>query len=155
MMGGTGSRSEFEAQPDFMPDKYESGTPNTIGFAGLGAGATYLTGQTIEGIRAKEEQLTRRFLERLEAFKDQVTVYGPNDAARQTAVISFNVKNISPSDAAMFLKKILASCAVPASIARLRRIARSGHFHEGRFDSASVFSTQAGRWTGLPKPLWR
>ena len=105
MMGGTGSRSEFEAQPDFMPDKYESGTPNTIGFAGLGAGATYLTGQTIEGIRAKEEQLTRRFLERLEAFKDQVTVYGPSDAARQTAVISFNVKNISPSDAAMFFEE--------------------------------------------------
>lgn len=105
MMGGTGSRSEFEAQPDFMPDKYESGTPNTIGFAGLGAGATYLTGQTIEGIRAKEEQLTRRFLERLEAFKDQVTVYGLSDAARQTAVISFNVKNISPSDAAMFFEE--------------------------------------------------
>ena len=105
MMGGTGSRSEFEAQPDFMPDKYESGTPNTIGFAGLGAGATYLAGQTMERIRAKEEQLTRRFLERLEAFKDQVTVYGPNDAARQTAVISFNVKNISPSDAAMFFEE--------------------------------------------------
>ena len=105
MMGGTGSRSEFEAQPDFMPDKYESGTPNTIGFAGLGAGATYLAEQTIDRIRAKEEQLTRRFLGRLEAFKDQVTVYGPNDAARQTAVISFNVKNISPSDAAMFFEE--------------------------------------------------
>ncbi|MEN6639342.1 MAG: aminotransferase class V-fold PLP-dependent enzyme, partial [Smithella sp.] len=105
MMGGTGSRSEFEAQPDFMPDKYESGTPNTIGYAGLGAGATYLAEQTIDVIRTKEEQLTRRFLERLEAFKDQVTVYGPNDAARQTAVISFNVKNISPSDAAMFFEE--------------------------------------------------
>jgi cysteine desulfurase family protein len=105
MMGGTGSRSEFEAQPDFMPDKYESGTPNTIGFAGLGAGVTYLAGQTIDVIRTKEEQLTRRFLERLEAFKDQVTVYGLIDAARQTAVISFNVKNISPSDAAMFFEE--------------------------------------------------
>ena len=105
MMGGTGSRSEFEAQPDFMSDKYESGTPNTIGFAGLGAGVTYLAEQTIDGIRAKEEQLIRRFLERLEAFKDQVTVYGLNDAARQTAVISFNVKNISPSDAAMFFEE--------------------------------------------------
>ena len=33
MMGGTGSRSEFEIQPDFLPDKYESGTPNALGFA--------------------------------------------------------------------------------------------------------------------------
>src|SRR5207237_4601850 len=37
MRGGTGSRSEFEIQPDFAPDRYESGTLNGIGIAGLGA----------------------------------------------------------------------------------------------------------------------
>ena len=35
--GGTGSHSEFESQPDFLPDKYESGTLNVIGLAGLHA----------------------------------------------------------------------------------------------------------------------
>ncbi len=105
MMGGTGSRSEFEAQPDFMPDKYESGTPNTIGFAGLGAGVTYVLEQTVEAIRAKEEHLTSRFLGQLKEFNDQVTVYGPNDASRQTAVVSFNLKKISPSAAASFFEE--------------------------------------------------
>ena len=38
MHGGTGSRSEFEEQPDVLPDKLESGTPNGVGIAGLGAG---------------------------------------------------------------------------------------------------------------------
>jgi len=100
MMGGTGSRSEFEEQPDFMPDKFESGTPNTIGFAGLKAGAAFVLEQAIEVIRAREQQLTACFLEQLEALGNDVTVYGPKDSSKQTAVVSFNVKNISPSDAA-------------------------------------------------------
>jgi cysteine desulfurase family protein len=105
MMGGTGSRSEFEAQPDFMPDKYESGTPNTIGFAGLSAGVSFVLEQTMEAIRAKEEQLTFRFLGQLNEFRDQLIVYGPNDATKRTAVVSFNVKNISPSDAALYFEE--------------------------------------------------
>ncbi|PKN75780.1 MAG: cysteine desulfurase [Deltaproteobacteria bacterium HGW-Deltaproteobacteria-10] len=104
MMGGTGSRSEFEEQPDFMPDKYESGTPNTIGLAGLGAGVAYVLEQTIEAIRAREEQLTYTFLEQLKEFKDRVTVYGTTDTARRTAVVSFNLKDVSPSDAALYFE---------------------------------------------------
>lgn len=105
MRGGTGSRSEFEAQPEFMPDKYESGTPNAIGLTGLGAGVSFILEQTIEAVRAKEEQLTFRFLQQLKEEKDQVTIYGPNDAQRQTAVVSFNLKNISPSDAALYFEE--------------------------------------------------
>jgi len=104
MMGGTGSRSEFEEQPDFMPDKYESGTPNTICLAGLGAGVAYVLEQTIEAIRAREEQLTYTFLEQLKEFKDRVTVYGTTDTARRTAVVSFNLKGVSPSDAALYFE---------------------------------------------------
>ncbi len=105
MRGGTGSRSEFEAQPDFMPDKYESGTPNTIGLAGLRAGVTFILEQTIQAIRAKEEHLTSRFLEQLKDEKDIVTIYGHKDAALQTAVVSFNLKNITPSDAALYFEE--------------------------------------------------
>ncbi|MRR16211.1 MAG: aminotransferase class V-fold PLP-dependent enzyme [Deltaproteobacteria bacterium] len=105
MRGGTGSRSEFEEQPDFMPDKYESGTPNVIGLAGLGASAAFILERTIAAIRAKEERLTARFLDRLKAMRDRVTIYGPQDAARQTAVVSFNVKNVTPSDAALYFEE--------------------------------------------------
>jgi cysteine desulfurase family protein len=105
MRGGTGSRSEFEYQPDFMPDKYESGTPNAIGLAGLGAGVTFILEQTIQAIRAKEEKLTSRFLDQLKEEKDKVTIYGPKDAALQTAVVSFNLKNITPSDAALYFEE--------------------------------------------------
>lgn len=102
MTGGTGSRSEFEGQPDFMPDKYESGTPNTIGLAGLGAGVRFVLAEGVEAIRSKEEGLTTRFLAGLAALPG-VTVYGPPDAANRTAVVSFNIAGVSPSAAALEL----------------------------------------------------
>lgn len=105
MRGGTGSRSEFEIQPDFMPDKYESGTPNAIGIAGLGAGVNFILEQTIEVIRAKEVQLTSRFLDQLKVEKEKVTIYGPKDVSLQTAVVSFNLKNITPSDASLYFEE--------------------------------------------------
>ncbi len=105
MMGGTGSHSEFEDQPNFMPDQYESGTPNTIGFAGLGAGVTFVLEQTVEAIRTKEKSLTSNFLDQLKALSDQVMIYGSGDISRQTAVISFNVKNITSSDAAVYFEE--------------------------------------------------
>ena len=105
MMGGTGSRSEFEEQPDFMPDKYESGTPNTVGFAGLLAGLNFLFKQSLAAVRRQEIRLVARFLERMDDLRDCVTVYGVNDATRQTAVVSFNIRNMTPSDAALSLEE--------------------------------------------------
>jgi cysteine desulfurase family protein len=102
MTGGTGSRSEFEGQPDFMPDKYESGTPNTIGLAGLGAGVRFVLAEGLDAIRAKKEGLTARFLAGLAALPG-VIVYGPPDAASRTAVVSFNIAGVSPSAAALDL----------------------------------------------------
>lgn len=51
-MGGTGSLSDLEEQPDFVPDKYESGTLNVIGLAGLRASLEWLENQGITHIRA-------------------------------------------------------------------------------------------------------
>ncbi|MDD5711792.1 MAG: aminotransferase class V-fold PLP-dependent enzyme, partial [Smithellaceae bacterium] len=74
--GGTGSLSESERQPDFMPDRYESGTPNAIGIAGLAAGVTYVQKRGIKDIRTAESLLTQMFLDGLRGM-DGVTVYGP------------------------------------------------------------------------------
>ena len=100
MMGGTGSRSEFESQPDFMPDKYESGTPNTIGLAGLGDGVRFVLAEGVETIRNKETSLTEKFLQGLASLQG-ITVYGPPSAAGRTAVVSFNIAGVSPSEAAL------------------------------------------------------
>ncbi|MFH1081575.1 MAG: aminotransferase class V-fold PLP-dependent enzyme [Pseudomonadota bacterium] len=103
MRGGTGSRSEFEEQPDFMPDKYECGTPNTIGLAGLCAGVAFILEQGVEAVREKEETLTRRFLNHLHDLSGDITVYGPLTAQPRISLISFNLRDIISSDAALYL----------------------------------------------------
>jgi cysteine desulfurase family protein len=100
--GGTGSRSEEELQPPFLPDKYESGTPNTVGLAGLAAGVRFVLEQTVAAIRAHEMALTHQLLDGLLALPG-VTVYGPHEAARQTATVSFNVAGRQPSEVGLAL----------------------------------------------------
>jgi selenocysteine lyase/cysteine desulfurase len=102
MEGGTGSRSEFEQQPDFLPDKYEAGTPNTVGLAGLLAGVSWILSRGVEHIRSHEEALTGRFIAGLKEIPG-VTLYGPGDPALQAALVSFNIEGLTPSDAAMEL----------------------------------------------------
>ena len=102
--GGTGSRSEHETHPDFMPDALEAGTPNTHGLAGLAAGASFVMDTGIDRIRAHELGLTRRFLDGLSRVPG-VQTYGPPPGADRVAVVSLNLNGRSPSDLARTLDR--------------------------------------------------
>jgi cysteine desulfurase family protein len=102
--GGTGSHSEYEYQPDFLPDKYESGTPNTVGLAGLGAGVRFVLSQGVSRMQKKEETLTQLLLQGLKAIPS-VTVYGGSDTRRQVAIVSFNISGLTPSELVMQLEE--------------------------------------------------
>lgn len=102
MYGGTGSLSDREEQPDFLPDKYESGTLNVIGIAGLAAGLTYLKEEGIDNILHRD----RRYVDLiLDGIKDlpEITVYGRKSSQTQTGVLSVNFAGLSPSDAGEIL----------------------------------------------------
>ena len=100
--GGTGSRSELEEQPDFLPDMCESGTPNAVGLAGLAAGVRWVLERGVETIRAHEVALTQRLIDGLREIPG-VTVYGGLDATRQTATVSFNIAGLEPSEVGLRL----------------------------------------------------
>jgi cysteine desulfurase/selenocysteine lyase len=100
--GGTGSRSEYEEQPGFLPDKFESGTPNAVGLAGLIAGIRWVQEQGIKRIRAHEIALTSLLLEGLTSMPC-VTVYGSRSAHRQTATVSFTIDHMENSDVGLRL----------------------------------------------------
>ena len=102
--GGTGSRSEFEEQPDFLPDRFESGTPNAVGIAGLLAGVRFVLKQGVEPIRRHESHLIEKLIE---GFKDipQITLYGPEEMKDRIATLSFNIENLSPSEVASLLEE--------------------------------------------------
>ena len=88
--GGTGTSSEMLLQPTAMPERYESGTPNTAGIAGLGAGVKFILEEGLERIRRHEQRLTAQLIEGLRGIKG-VQLYGPLDERLQTAVVSFNL----------------------------------------------------------------
>jgi cysteine desulfurase/selenocysteine lyase len=100
--GGTGSRSEYEEQPDFLPDKCESGTLNVVGLAGLAVGLRFVQEIGVENIRAHEVSLTQRLISGLQSIPG-ITVYGGRDAELQTATVSFNVAGQLPSDVGLRL----------------------------------------------------
>jgi len=94
--GGTGSLSEFDRQPDFLPDKLESGTPNTPGIAGLLSGLEFIRETGIEKIRNKERQLAQQLIEGLKNM-NQVRVYSPELSNEHTAVVSFTIGTMDSS----------------------------------------------------------
>ena len=87
--GGTGSLSESEYQPDYMPDKFEAGTLNIPGIYGLNAALKYIKETGLEVIREKELKLTEMFLDMVNEIKS-IRVIGPNNLIDRTAVISLD-----------------------------------------------------------------
>ncbi len=102
--GGTGSRSEFEEQPDFLPDRFESGTPNSVGIAGLLAGVQFVLGKGVEQIRQHEMALIDKLIMGLKKIP-RIKLYGPERQEDRIATISFNFTHLSPSDGAYRLEK--------------------------------------------------
>jgi selenocysteine lyase/cysteine desulfurase len=74
-------------------DRHQGGTPNIAGVVALSQSLLFLRSIGLDAIRAHEVALTRRALEGLEALGG-LTIYGPRDAARRLAVVSFNVDGV-------------------------------------------------------------
>ncbi|MEA4846794.1 MAG: aminotransferase class V-fold PLP-dependent enzyme [Clostridiaceae bacterium] len=100
--GGTGSKSESLYQPDIMPDRFESGTHNTPGIAGLCAGLRFIKSKGIHNIKAHEQELVSYFLDGLAEIKD-VKVYGTKDINRHAPVVSINIGDIGSSEISYIL----------------------------------------------------
>lgn len=104
LTGGTGSRSEEEYQPEFLPDRYESGTPNTWGIVGLGAAVGEILKIGVETIHRRELELVNRLRAGLAAI-DGVTLYGPGPGTDRLPVLSFNLAGQEPSTVGLRLDR--------------------------------------------------
>lgn len=100
--GGTGSHSESIEQPNTRPDRYESGTANTVGIVGLGAGVDFILKVGIDQIREKEMKLTYKLIEGLEKIKG-VQVYGQDKQVERAAVVAFSISGLDAAEAAYIL----------------------------------------------------
>lgn len=139
--GGTGSQSEELYQPDFLPDRYESGTLNTPGIAGLGAGIQYILSRGQKKLLCHQSRLEKLFLDALHHIKN-VTVYGPEKPEERIGIISINIKDYDSS----YISNILSETYGIATRGGLHCAPLAhktiGTFHQGtvRF-SPGIFNT--------------
>lgn len=95
--GGTGSVSEHPVQPDFLPDKYEPGSHNAIGIAGLSEGVQWLLDQPVEKVHAQEMDLVRTFIDGVSDVEG-LTYYGPQGVRHRIGVFSVRVEGYDPHE---------------------------------------------------------
>ena len=101
-VGGTGSMSYSLVQPDFLPDKFESGTLNTPGIAGLYSAINFINKETINAIHTKEMYLSRLLLDDLNNM-DYVTLYGPNTTINRLSTFSINLNDMNSNEFSYYL----------------------------------------------------
>ncbi|MBC8107007.1 MAG: aminotransferase class V-fold PLP-dependent enzyme [Anaerolineae bacterium] len=101
--GGTGSISEEPRQPEFMPDRFESGSHNAIGIAGLSEGVKWIRDQGIERVAAHEMDLVRSFLEGMGDIEG-LTYFGPQGVKNRTGVFSVRIDGIAPHELSAILE---------------------------------------------------
>jgi cysteine desulfurase/selenocysteine lyase len=97
LVGGTGGFSTSFEQPDALPERFESGTPNTPGIAGLLAGVEFVRATGVESIRRKEAALVTQLKEGLETIPG-VAVYAPGAEEERGGVLSFTMAGRDPAE---------------------------------------------------------
>lgn len=103
LQGGTGSKSALLTQPEFLPDKFESGTLNNPGIIALGRGIDFVNSKGIESIYKHEMRMASGVYTSLSKI-DGVKLYTPNPGAiNSVPIISFNYKDYSSEKIAAFL----------------------------------------------------
>ena len=130
--GGTGSFSEQEEQPETLPDKYESGTLNSVGIAGLGAGLKFIFDEGLDKIIAHEKFLTDKLIAGLRVIPG-VTLYLPKDLSPIAPVVSFNIKGYQPGEVGTILDQ-----AFDTKVRAGLQCAPAAHKTLGTFPSGTV-----------------
>ncbi len=102
--GGTGSQSEEINQPNVRPDRYEAGTPNTPGIAGLQAGARYVLERSVTKIAEEEQILTQMMIKKLLNIQG-VHVLGPEIGKERTGIVSFIMEHKDSAEIAFRLDR--------------------------------------------------
>ncbi|MHB1156305.1 MAG: aminotransferase class V-fold PLP-dependent enzyme [Phycisphaerales bacterium] len=104
--GGTGSVSELDTQPDFLPDRFEAGSHNTLGIVGLSEGVQYLLDRTLADVHSHGQSLIKTMLESLTEWGAMpgFHLYGPPTVAAHAGVFSVRIDSVEPLELAAILE---------------------------------------------------
>ena len=92
--GGTGSVSELDTQPDFMPDRFEPGSHNAIGLIGLSESVQYILDRGVDNLWEHQQSLIRTMIGGITGGQaiDQLTLFGPQGVKDRCAVFSVRIE---------------------------------------------------------------
>lgn len=100
--GGTGSGSESLEPPTEMPERFESGTLNGPGIAGLGAGVTFVLETGLDVLAARKRDQVAQLLDGM-AKNSRIRVFGPRDPKQHAGAISFVLEDQDPAETGFLL----------------------------------------------------
>ena len=103
IQGGTGSMSSSREQPDILPDRFESGTPNLPGIAGLNEGIKFIISSGLGNIANKEMKMAQRLYDGLSKNRNIILYTARPEQDSHTPVISFNVNGHDSEEIASIL----------------------------------------------------
>jgi cysteine desulfurase family protein len=101
--GGTGSVSEEPRQPEIMPDRYESGSHNAVGIAGLSEGVHWIMQQTVESLYGHDQDLIRTFIEGISDI-DGLKYFGPQGVRNRIGVFSIRIDGFDAQELSSILE---------------------------------------------------
>jgi len=109
--GGTGSRSDRDVQPDFLPDRFEPGSVNAIGVIGLSEGVQWILDQGVEELWSHEQDLCRIMIENFSdtAGMPGLTYFGPQGIRNRCGVFSVRLAPGMGFDQPQALSDVLES----------------------------------------------
>ncbi len=107
--GGTGSRSDSEEQPDFLPDRYESGTMNLPAIAGLLAAVRYLAKEGVQKLSARRRGAEERLRDAVSSVSGFV-IHGPHKPEDRLSLFSISHDRIPLDELAMKLDEGGITC---------------------------------------------
>jgi len=139
--GGTGSASDSEVQPHFMPDRFESGTMNIPGVYGLNAALGYILSRGVEDIRAHELSLTKRLLDGLAPLP--LRIAGTLELSKRVGVVSVDCTGHDNAEIAYRLESefgVLTRCGLHCSSAAHKSL---GTFPQGTVRFSVGYATTA------------
>ncbi len=103
IQGGTGATSKELEQTPFLPEKFESGTPNSLGIISLGAGIDFINYKGIDKIHSHENKLCNYFINKIKdnpniiIYRKPTLTYAP--------IVAFNIKNFNSIEVSQYLNE--------------------------------------------------
>ncbi len=104
LFGGTGFESANQNMPQSLPERFEMGTVNTSGIAGLNAAVKWIQSQTVPSLYLEEQKKRKALLDLLNKY-DFINIIGNEPSQEYVGIVSCVIDSVSSDTAAQLFSE--------------------------------------------------